>query len=63
MTDLADRHAAACRIAVDVGAMAMEYFRKWDTLTIDIKGHQDFVSEADRNVELAVREALVSRCS
>jgi myo-inositol-1(or 4)-monophosphatase len=58
MTDLTARHAAACRIASDVGAMALDYFRKWDQLTIDVKGHQDFVSEADRNVELAVRAAL-----
>ena len=58
MTDLAARHAAACRIATDAGAMALDYFRKWDQLTIDVKGHQDFVSEADRNVELAVRAAL-----
>jgi myo-inositol-1(or 4)-monophosphatase len=52
------RHAAACRIAEEAGALALEYFRKWDKLTIDIKGHQDFVSEADRNVEIAVRAAL-----
>ncbi len=38
--------------------MALEYFRRWTELTIDMKGHQDFVSEADRNVELAVRAAL-----
>ncbi|AZL59408.1 inositol monophosphatase [Tabrizicola piscis] len=58
MTDLAARYAAARRIAADVGGMALDYFRKWDELTIDVKGHQDFVSEADKNVELAVRAAL-----
>jgi myo-inositol-1(or 4)-monophosphatase len=58
MPDLADRYAAARRIAADAGAMALDYFRRWDRLTIDIKGHQDFVSEADRNVELAIRAAL-----
>jgi myo-inositol-1(or 4)-monophosphatase len=60
MTGLADRYAAAQRIATDVGALALDYFRKWDRLTIDVKGHQDFVSEADRNVELAVRAALAA---
>jgi myo-inositol-1(or 4)-monophosphatase len=55
---IAARHAAACRIATEVGAMAVDYFRTWDQLTIDVKGHQDFVSEADRNVELAVRAKL-----
>ena len=58
MTDLENRYTAARRIATDAGAMALDYFRKWDRLTIDVKGHQDFVSEADRNVELAVRAAL-----
>ena len=58
MTDLAARYAAARRIASTAGALALDYFHKWDQLTIDVKGHQDFVSEADRNVELAVRAAL-----
>ncbi len=58
MPDHASRHTAACRIASQVGEMALDYFRQWDLLTIDVKGHQDFVSEADRNVELAVRAAL-----
>jgi myo-inositol-1(or 4)-monophosphatase len=58
MTDLSARYAAAREIASTAGALALDYFRKWDQLTIDVKGHQDFVSEADRNVELAVRAAL-----
>ncbi|MFZ1470827.1 MAG: inositol monophosphatase [Paracoccaceae bacterium] len=58
--DLAHRYAAARRIATEAGAMALDYFRKWTELTIDVKGHQDFVSEADRNVELAVRAALAA---
>lgn len=58
MTDLAARYDAARRIASRAGALALGYFRNWHDLTIDVKGHQDFVSEADRNVELAVRAAL-----
>lgn len=58
MPDLAARLAAARRIADMAGALALDYFRDWDRLTVDMKGHQDFVSEADRNVELAVRAAL-----
>ncbi|MCA0270943.1 MAG: inositol monophosphatase [Proteobacteria bacterium] len=58
MTDVAARYAAARQIASAAGALALDYFRKWEQLTIDVKGHQDFVSEADRNVELAVRSAL-----
>ncbi|MEZ5885222.1 MAG: inositol monophosphatase family protein, partial [Paracoccaceae bacterium] len=58
MTDLAARYAAARRIAKSAGALALGYFRNWHDLTIDVKGHQDFVSEADRNVELAIRAEL-----
>ncbi|MCY1128341.1 inositol monophosphatase [Frigidibacter sp. RF13] len=58
MTDLAARYTAARQIAATAGALALDYFRKWDQLTIDVKGHQDFVSEADRSVELAVRAEL-----
>lgn len=58
MTDLDARYSAARQIASTAGAMALDYFRKRDQLTIDVKGHQDFVSEADKNVELAVRAAL-----
>jgi myo-inositol-1(or 4)-monophosphatase len=58
--EIAARHAAARRIATEAGDMALDYFRKWTELTIDIKGHQDFVSEADRNVELEVRRQLAT---
>lgn len=58
MTEIARRHASARRIADAAGRMALDYFRNWDRLTIDVKGHQDFVSEADRNVEIAVRAAI-----
>ena len=52
------RYAAARTIAANAGGLALTYFRDIDTLVIDRKGHQDFVSQADRNVELAVRAAL-----
>lgn len=56
--EISRRYAEAQRIASEAGAMALAYFRRWDQLTIESKGHQDFVSEADKNVELAVRAAL-----
>ncbi|MDA5095558.1 inositol monophosphatase [Aliiroseovarius sp. KMU-50] len=40
------------------GQLAEQYFREQDRLVIDQKGHQDFVSQADRNVELLIREKL-----
>ncbi len=38
--------------------MALGYFRRFDGLKVEVKSHQDFVSEADRNVEAFVRKAL-----
>lgn len=59
MTDpIADRYLAAQDICRRAGQQALDYFRGFDRLTIDRKGHQDLVSEADRNVELTVRAAL-----
>ncbi|MGJ8584395.1 MAG: inositol monophosphatase family protein [Marinosulfonomonas sp.] len=53
-----DRYEAAKNIATKAGAEALRYFETFDTLTIDQKGHQDLVSEGDRNVELLVRAEL-----
>lgn len=59
MTDaIATRYQTARAICHDAGAEALRYFRAFDTLSIDRKGHQDLVSEADRNVEVFIREAL-----
>ncbi|WP_428642542.1 inositol monophosphatase family protein [Roseibium sp.] len=45
-------------LARKAGELGLEYFRKLDTLTITRKGHQDLVTEADRNVETLIREEL-----
>lgn len=45
-------------LAKRAGELGMEYFRRLDTLTIESKGHQDMVSEADRDVETFIRAAL-----
>lgn len=45
-------------ICKQAGRLALKYFKEQDTLVIDHKGHQDFVSQADRNVELLTRELL-----
>lgn len=45
-------------ICKQAGRLALKYFREQDTLVIDQKGHQDFVSQADRNVELLIRDLL-----
>jgi len=57
---LATRYALAQSLAAEAGALALDYFRHWDRLTIESKGPQDFVSEADRNVEAMVRARLAA---
>jgi myo-inositol-1(or 4)-monophosphatase len=53
-----DRYRTAIDIARRAGVMARSYFDDFHALTVDVKGHQDFVSEADRNVEVFIRAAL-----
>lgn len=54
------RRQAAEDIAIGAGELALSFFRKLDRIEIESKGHQDFVSEADRSVELYIREALTN---
>lgn len=55
-------HSARLDFARDLaergGHLGMEFFRKLDSLTIESKGHQDLVSQADREVELFVRREI-----
>jgi myo-inositol-1(or 4)-monophosphatase len=55
---MSERSDAAQRIARTAGALALDYFQRLNTLVIEKKGPQDFVSEADKNVELNVRAAI-----
>jgi myo-inositol-1(or 4)-monophosphatase len=43
---------------VDAGRLGLRFFRNLDTLSIESKGHQDLVSQADRDVETFVRKAI-----
>ena len=47
----------------DAGAMALDHFRRRAELQIDRKGHQDFVSQADRAVEEFLRDRLAEKLS
>lgn len=58
MTEITNRYAAAQSIARDAGTLALRYFQSFDSLTIESKSAQDFVSEADKNVETLVRAAI-----
>jgi myo-inositol-1(or 4)-monophosphatase len=58
MTDLPSRTEFAVDLARRAGVLALTYFGRLETLTIESKGHQDLVSEADREVELFVRAEI-----
>jgi myo-inositol-1(or 4)-monophosphatase len=58
--DAAARERFAVDLARRAGELGLRYFRDLDSLTIESKGHQDMVSEADRGVETFVREALAA---
>lgn len=48
----------AARAVREGGKKALQYFHARDTLEIELKGPQDYVSQADRDVETTVIEVL-----
>ena len=48
-------------LARRAGNLAMQFFREIDKLAIESKGHQDLVSNGDREVELFVRAELAKQ--
>lgn len=58
MADNSDRLAFAIDLAQRAGSSALASFRKLETLTIEKKGHQDLVSEADRDTETFIRSEI-----
>lgn len=55
----ASRLETLTAICTEAGQLALSYFEHQDELVIDHKGHQDFVSQADRNVEALTRRLLL----
>lgn len=55
---MTNQSAKVVEICREAGQLALQYFADQDALVIDHKGHQDFVSQADKNVELLTRELL-----
>ncbi len=45
-------------IVREAGAKGLAYFKALETVKVEMKGHQDFVSQADRNLEQFVRQEL-----
>ncbi|PQV55257.1 myo-inositol-1(or 4)-monophosphatase [Defluviimonas denitrificans] len=59
--DLDARLARATEIAKEAGALALHHFQNRDRLVIETKRHvTDLVSEADRTVEVLIRDALTA---
>ena len=58
MTQFQDRYLFAVNLCHDAGDEALSYFKDRGNLAVDQKGTQDWVSEADRNVELLIRARL-----
>jgi myo-inositol-1(or 4)-monophosphatase len=45
----------------EAGELALNYFRRLDTLVVKTKGQQDMASEADLNTELLIRNGIEAR--
>lgn len=58
MSDYSARGEFAVEVCQDAGRLALEYFRKRSELKVDRKGAQDWVSEADKQVELFIRKRI-----
>jgi myo-inositol-1(or 4)-monophosphatase len=56
--ELQERHDAALSIVNTAAERALELFREGDLLDIEVKGLQDWVSNADKSVEDLIRAAL-----
>ena len=54
----AERYAFAQSVARLAGALAHQYWRDRERLTVELKGPQDFVSHADRDVEALLRREI-----
>ncbi|MGE5171206.1 MAG: inositol monophosphatase family protein [Rudaea sp.] len=57
-----DRYAVAQDVARRAGRLALQYWHARERLTIELKGPQDFVSRADRDVEALIRREIAAAC-
>ncbi len=58
MSRLSERRDFAVAVCKEAGAIAKKYFADRGDLVVDQKGAQDWVSEADRNVETFIRQRI-----
>jgi myo-inositol-1(or 4)-monophosphatase len=58
---LAERFDFGGQLIAEAGALALDFYRRLDSLSVERKGTQDVVSEADVEVEAHIRERLAAR--
>ena len=58
MSEPSRRKEFAIEVCRSAGDRALTYFQDRDNLKVDVKGAQDWVSEADKNVETFIREEI-----
>lgn len=61
MSDLKNRYNSALKIAEAGAQTALGHFADHESLSIECKGSQDWVSNADKEVELQIRQAIASQ--
>jgi len=61
ISSIDERFAFGCDLMQEAGELALDYFRRLDTLRVQSKGPQDMASEADLNTELLIRDRLKDR--
>ena len=57
---LDSRYTFLRRLAPAAGALALAFWRQRATLVVELKGPQDFVSRADREVEAFIRSEIAA---
>jgi myo-inositol-1(or 4)-monophosphatase len=60
-SSLQDRFDFACATIKDAGALALDYFNRFETLKVKSKGVQDMASEADVETQRLIEAAIASR--
>jgi myo-inositol-1(or 4)-monophosphatase len=61
MSSIDERFEFACEVIRDAGALALGYFRNFESLEVKSKGVQDMASEADVETEKLIERAIKGR--
>ena len=61
MSSIEERFEFACEVIRDAGALALGYFKNFESLEVKSKGVQDMASEADVETEKLIERAIKGR--